>query len=273
MEKIMKKNFILLVVISLLVLPFQAFAKDINKKLSFDTYIFLAQYEQTKSNPAKKNLLKDYSFQSKNGVDLTKIYIKINGNYNQTELEKLDAKVLVKTKSVVLISLPVAKIEEVAKLDFVEFVEISKPPKPLLDRALPSSNVDKVHQGINLKSEYFGEGVIVGVVDYAFDFTHPMFLDENGNSRVKRAWIASDESGSPPANFDVGTLYTDSSIIKNVVKYSSRNGYHGTHVLGIAAGSEIKAVKSTYSGVASKSDIVVVDAGYGEGLNLNINEY
>jgi subtilisin family serine protease len=207
----------------------------------------LARYEQTKSNPAEKNLLKDYSFQSENGVDLTKIYIKINGNYNQTELAKLDAKVLVKTKSVVLISLPVTKIEEVAKLDFVEFVEISKPPKPLLDKALPSSNVDKVHQGINLKSEYFGEGVIVGVVDWGFDFTHPMFSDENGNSRVKYAWI------------DSRSIYTDSSIIKDSVKYSYRYHYHGTHVLGIAAGSEVKGQKSTYSGVASKSDIAVVE--------------
>jgi subtilisin family serine protease len=257
----MKKNVVALTLISLLVLSFQMFSKDINKKLSFDTYIFLNQYEQTKINPVKKNLLKDYSFQSKNGVDLTKLYIKINTNYNQTALEKLDAKVLVKTKSVVLISVPVSKIEELTDLDFVEFIEVSKPPKPLLDKALPATNVDKVHQGIDLERSYFGEGVIVGVVDHGFDFTHPMFSDENGNCRVKRAWIVSDNSGNSPANFDIGTLYTNPNGIKNVVKYSSQNGYHGTHVLGIAAGSVVESVKSKYSGVASKSDIAVVDRG------------
>jgi hypothetical protein len=36
--------------------------------------------------------------------------------------------------------------------------------------------VDKVHRGLNLKQSYIGEGVIVGIVDIGFDFTHPMFL-------------------------------------------------------------------------------------------------
>ena len=80
-------------------------------------------------------------------------------------MEKLDAKVLVKTKTIALISIPINKIDELSKLDFVEYIDIAKQPKPLLDKAIPSTNVDKVHQGIDLQRSYYGEGVIVGVVD------------------------------------------------------------------------------------------------------------
>jgi len=277
----MTKNLFLLTATLLLVFSTQLFSQDFNRKLSFETHIFLKKYEQTKTDTvnqtARKNSLRNYSFQSKNDVSFTKLYIKINDvnvdkNFIQEKLENLDAKVLVKTKSVILISIPINKINELAELDFVKFIDISTQPEPLLDRALPSSNVDKVHQGFNLERSYFGEGVIVGIVDHGFDFTHPMFLDENGNSRVVRAWLVADESGTPPANSDVGTLYTNPTVIQNTVQFSSKNGNHGTHCIGIAAGSEVEGIKNTYSGVASKADIAIVDRGFGEFVSFDIAE-
>ena len=255
-------------IVALVLLPTVLLSKDFNNKLSFETHIFLRQYEKIKTDTVnqkdRKNSLKDYSFQSNDSVSTAKLYVKINDvnidkNFIQEELEKLDAKVLVRTKSVVLISIPINKIEELAELDFVRFIEISKRPKPLLDRALPSSKVGEVHQGTNLERSYFGEGVIVGVVDWGFDFMHPMFLDAEGNSRIVRAWLIDDDSGEPPGNSDVGTLYKDSQI-KNFIWYSTKET-HGSHVLGIAAGSEVVGKKGTYSGVASKSVIAVVDMG------------
>jgi len=265
MNKITNKRNLFLLTTMLLALNLQVLSKDFNNKISFDTHIFLKKYEQAKVNPERKISLKNYSFQSRDSVSTAKLYIKINENYNQNELEKLDAKVLVRTKSVVLISIPINKIEKLTRLDFVEFIEISKQPRPLLERALPSSNVVPVHQGLDLERSYFGEGVIVGIIDGGFDFTHPMFSDENGNSRVKRAWLSHDESGTPPANSNLGTLFTDSSVIKNVVKYSSDFMSHATHVTGIAAGTEVAGRHFTHKGVATKSDIAVVSMEFMEG--------
>ena len=272
----MQNKLVLIALISIfIVLPTQMFSSEKDfiqtgtentRKLSFGTRIFLHKYEMQKNNPERKNLLNDYSFQNRNDVNTAKFYIKINEKFNQTELEKLDAKVLVRTKSIVLVSIPINKIEDLAGFDFVEFIEVSTRPQPMLDHALHSSRVDKVHQGIELARSYFGEGVIVGIGDIGFDFTHPMFSDKDGNSRVKRAWIPH-ESGTPPAGMTTGHLYTDSSEIKYVLQYSKeevvpgcgRTGIHGTHVLGIAAGTSVEAEKSTYSGVATGSDIVVVE--------------
>jgi subtilisin family serine protease len=88
-----------------------------------------------------------------------------------------------------------------------------------------------------------------------------MFSDENGNCRVKMVWLPADTNGNPPANFDYGTLYTDSNYIKNILKYSSTSNSHATHVLGIAAGTRVQGKKNTYSGVAPKADIVAIELG------------
>ena len=59
----------------------------------------------------------------------------------------------------------------------------------------------------------------------------------------------------------MGHLYADSNEIKNVLRYSSNQESHGTHVLGIAAGTPVKAQKATYSGIAKDADIVAVELG------------
>jgi len=92
-----------------------------------------------------------------------------------------------KTRSIAILSLPVNQIEKLSALDFVERVEIAMRTKPLLDSAIPSSNVSKVHQGIDLKQTYTGKGVIVGIGDFGVDFTHPMFSTPDGTPRVKVA--------------------------------------------------------------------------------------
>jgi subtilisin family serine protease len=127
----------------------------------------------------------------------------------------------------------------------------------LLNKALPSSKVDKIHKGEGLEQSYFGKDVIVGVVDYGFDFTHPMFQDANGNCRFKRAWVSGDE-GTPPEGSEYGNLLTENEIYD--YQFSSKAS-HGTHVLGIAAGSAVEGLKNNYSGVASEADIAVVELG------------
>ena len=239
----MKKTFFIAIISVLF--SANVFAGNYNK-LTFDTYVFLKMHEKTGIANLKKS--NDYFLQSKNGIEYTKLYIKVNENYSKSQVENLGCKELVKTKSVALLSAPINQIEQLSALDFVELIEIAKQPKPFLDKALPSSNVDKVHQGIDLQRSYFGEGVIVGIVDWGFDFTHPMFSDENGNSRVKRAWLTGDNTGLyHPENFDYGTLYTNSDYIKDSLKCSSiAAGGHGTHVLGIATGTKIECKKKTY---------------------------
>ena len=56
-------------------------------------------------------------------------------------------------------------------------VELASRAVPDLDKARYGTRVDSVHAGIGLPTAFHGEGVLVGVLDWGFDYTHPMFYD------------------------------------------------------------------------------------------------
>jgi subtilisin family serine protease len=83
-----------------------------------------------------------------------------------------------------------------------------------------------------------GKGVVMGIQDIGFDLTHPNFYDSTATKyRIKRLWdqLSVDTFGS---RFYVGKDYTSKRVL---LRYAhSRDGEsqtHGTHTLGIAAGS------------------------------------
>lgn len=120
-----------------------------------------------------------------------------------------------------------------------------------LNKSVADTYVDSVWNGINLPDAYSGEGVIIGITDWGFDYTHPVFYDTSmTNYRILRAWDQYKTSGPAPEGFDYGTefvgkdaLLTAQCDTSNVYKY----GYHGTHVAGIAAGA---GAGTAYRGVA-----------------------
>ena len=120
-------------------------------------------------------------------------------------------------------------------------VELASKAVPDLERARVGTRVDSVHAGINLPQAFHGEGVLIGVLDWGFDYTHPNFYDTTLTStRIRGAWDQYRQSGPAPAGFDYGTvaetpadLMAMGSDTANVYSYST----HGTHVAGIAGGS------------------------------------
>ena len=58
-----------------------------------------------------------------------------------------------------------------------------------MDDARFGTRVDSVHAGYNLPQPYHGEGVLIGVLDWGFDYTHPNFLDTTlSESRIRGVW-------------------------------------------------------------------------------------
>jgi subtilisin family serine protease len=217
-----------------------------SNKLSFETYLFLQQGGKNTTH-----------LQSQTSVN---VFLKVDDSYDLDLVTKLGGKELVKTKTISLVSIPIENIVALSELPFVQYVDIEKQIKPNLNIAMQSVNADDVHSGIGLERSYMGEGVILGIIDIGVDFTHTFLLDEYGRSRVQRAWLMGDDStGNPPAGYDVGTLYTDTSVIKNQVKYSFDMMSHGTGTLGCAAGSKTKCKHATYVGSAPKAELAVVD--------------
>ena len=116
-----------------------------------------------------------------------------------------------------------------------------------------------------------GRGVVVGICDWGFDFTHPNFRNADGTTRLIALW---DQRGSgdprAPAPFNYGRLMT-ADAINAALKQSdpcaalgyhpasgdpTNTGSHGTHVADILAGN--RREPGSRVGLASGSDLVFV---------------
>lgn len=111
-----------------------------------------------------------------------------------------------------------------------------------------------------------GKGTLFALIDSGLDFTHPDFIDENGNTRIISIWDQT-TNGNPPEKFSFGTQYSEEEInaaLKgdsplDILPFTDEIG-HGTAVCGIAVGNG-RSSGGREKGVAPNADIVVVKLG------------
>ncbi|MDR0419523.1 MAG: S8 family peptidase [Prevotellaceae bacterium] len=196
------------------------------------------------------------------------VFVRFSGELDEDLLMLLDATVQTKVDGIATVYLPKDNVAEIAQISNVEFISIGGKVHKTLDISNTAINADSVHQGLGeLRQAYSGDGVIVGVCDFGLDFTHPMFFDENGNTKIKRVWNQKDEMGTKPSGFAYGSEYQTADQLQ-AKQTSNREDTHGTHVTGIAAGSGGKLGK--YKGIASSADIVFVEIKEDEYATRNI---
>jgi subtilisin family serine protease/outer membrane protein OmpA-like peptidoglycan-associated protein len=129
-----------------------------------------------------------------------------------------------------------------------------------------------------------GRGVVVGVVDWGFDFAHPAFRNPDGTTRIVALWDqrASKKPGAPMP-FAYGMLHTREAIdaaLRARDPYAALGyhpadadggtGSHGTHVAAIAAGSGGPGLPA---GVAPGAELVLVhNAPWGEDTSQKLGD-
>ena len=129
-------------------------------------------------------------------------------------------------------------------LDFGSFTYSSIPQcYTLLDmEAMGQAGITPVQNYPTL--ELMGENVMIGFVDTGIDYTHPVFRELDGRTRIEAIWDQTVQSGSPPEGFAYGTEFTEEQINEalaeenplSVVPSSDDTG-HGTYTASLAAGS------------------------------------
>ena len=170
------------------------------------------------------------------------------------ELEAMGATVRDRRNGMAIVEMPVGILEKASELAKVKFVSTPKKVKALNDKARAKSKVDLVRAGIPnpenpSEIRYFdGTGVVTGLMDTGLDPNHIMFKNSDGTSRVKGISVFSGSQG------DV-TRYSSASDIASFTTENEEET-HGTHVLGMMAGSYTGG-DSDWSGVATGSDIYV----------------
>lgn len=110
---------------------------------------------------------------------------------------------------------------------------------------------------------YTGLGSLICIIDTGIDYQSPVFINEDGTSRIVAIWDQTIRNGTAPEPFGYGSFYTNVQINEALlsdnplflVPSEDTNG-HGTFLASIAAGNEVEA--DDFQGAAPEAGIVVV---------------
>jgi minor extracellular serine protease Vpr len=173
-------------------------------------------------------------------------------------LETIGARVGTKAGNIWTVQVPLQNVREFTQVKGIDYIQLDEPAFPELNEARKATRVDSVHAGINLFCPFRGDGIVMGIIDAGFDYSHPVFFDTTGTHyRVKKVWEQKN-AGTPPAAFSYGNEITDSLTMW--AEGTDNGQTHGTHVGGIAAGSGFggSVDNRVLRGVAFESDLVFV---------------
>lgn len=199
-----------------------------------------------------------YVYSKINNRQYLNAFVKVNEDIDLSYFDGMGILIGTKAGDIWTLKIPVNKVEEFTSLKKgIVHIQLDQPVYFNMDKAREKTNVDLVHEGIDLPQAFTGKDVVVGILDVGFDYTHPTFWDVKGQRyRVKRVWEQKTE-GIPPSSYSYGHELKDSiNIISQLTDNSKQS--HGTHVAGIAAGSGRGGNGDKYKGVAFESDLVFV---------------
>jgi subtilisin family serine protease len=200
------------------------------------------------------------------GEHVVPALIKVTDDFNPSALAAHRVQINTHLGTLYSIHIPVSSYQEFIGIEGITYIELSKKVFSRLDKALEASGVNRIHRGEDLSQPFSGKDVVMGIIDFGFDYTHPTFYDpETGVYRIVKVWEQNASTGSPPEGFSYGRELTDEQALLNARTDIELTG-HGTHVAGIAAGSG-GALQAQYRGVAYDSEIVLVSLNAGDGIS------
>lgn len=208
----------------------------ISQKTQFDVSRLIALTPEIEKE--NKTVLDLYPIMKMNGTH----YVSFLGKKGTGVLAQQDGIVFGKqTGSIVSVRVALEKLPQLQAIQGIEFLELAGKIKPTLDKVVFDTRVDSVHAGIGLPEIYSGKDVFIGITDWGFDYSSPMFYDTLlQETRIFAAWDQFKTSGPAPSGYSYGTVYdSPAEFIAAGADTANQYSYatHGTHVAGIAGGS------------------------------------
>lgn len=184
--------------------------------------------------------------------------IKIARGYSAADLEAEGVKVNSLRGAIAVVSVATADVERVAALPCVETLEMSRRLRATMDLSRESSSVAKIHDGTDLDQPYTGKGVVVGIVDGGLDPNHINFRKEDGSSRL--GYLGHCYRDSKSQDGWTGTQYDRDNIWRFTT--DTEETFHGTHTMGILAGSYRGPIRAAVARNSQVADIQTIDNPY-----------
>ncbi|MBR2862910.1 MAG: S8 family peptidase [Bacteroidaceae bacterium] len=257
----MKKHIILLLVVGLGLTPLFS-----QSKLSPSAHHLLLQQKVVHKSEKGIKALSENADQT-----LLAAYIRVKKETDRQVLQQLGLRINLDLGHILTVQMPLSALPLLEKIEGVEYVQTASAVQPMMDKARTVSDADRLVSGEGLSHPFRGEGVIVGIIDMGFDYTHPNFFNhEKGELRIKRVWEQNYDKGTPPQGFSYGSeLATAEAILE--AEGDVKTNSHGTHVCGIATGS-FNSTDVPWHGIAGDAEIVLVSIGEATANNVNISD-
>ncbi len=202
----------------------------------------------------------DMSKSAMRGIDTESVaaVVTVNSTDDFDKLTAMGYDIDYTLSDMAMITLPLCDVDNLIAQSWIRQVSFGGEATPLLDIARESTGVNTVHLGTEegLQQAYTGAGVVVALYDTGLDPNHINFLNDDNSTRVKGITTVSGSAATQQ--------YYESK--RQISSFTTENTgeTHGTHVLGIAAGSykgDATFAGTTgempYYGVATGADIVV----------------
>ena len=199
------------------------------------------------------------ALQTKDGGAKTELWMlaKVSDRFDARKLKAQGITVGSKAGDIITLRLTADKIRVLDQnADILQYC-IAHPVYPTMNQTRKDTRTDSVQAGAGLPKPYTGKGVLIGITDWGFDYTHINYNNNGSNNRrLLRAWDQFKLSGPAPTGFDYGTVFVNrDELLEAQCDTFGLYGYatHGTHVAGISAG---RGVDGNYTGQAPNANLL-----------------
>ncbi len=233
-------------------------------KMTYETRFIIQQvykeYNLSKGTSVQwNNLVKTYPIYPSNGTFTLSFLAKKNHSFNESLFKSKGIIIGSQLGDILTLRVPVNVLNQINLLQGIDYIEVAGKASPMLDRVLFDTRVDSVHKGISLPEMYTGKDVLIGITDWGFDYTSPMFYDTLlTETRIHAVWDQFKTSGPAPAGYTYGAEFSgDANLLLAETDTTNFYGHstHGTHVAGIAGGS---GAGTKYRGMAYEAEFLMV---------------
>lgn len=250
----MRKKYIIYIGAAMLYAPLQMSGQQV---LSPRTAISMSQLQR--QNATSRVARAEKPVDKSGATTAVTAYVTINPDV--TAWSDLGIKPMATVGNTATVRLTAEQIERLSQQPGVSYIQLTAAPAQMLDKARQETGVDAIHDGTTLSKPFTGKGVVVGIVDAGFDYTHSAFRNpSDGTLRIRRVWEQKGsqqlEGAKAPDKYGYGIELNTPELIAASQGDTDANS-HGTHVAGIATGSD-DYKEGAYEGVAPDADIVLV---------------
>lgn len=186
-------------------------------------------------------------------------FVKFRKGDAEQLLAKYGCQKVTQIGNIYIVNIPLTQLEALAADDHVERIEAQLGGKAMNDVTPQWVNSAPVQSGVELPRGYDGTGVVLGIIDDGFDVAHPAFYATDGETyRIKTfVYDSADNNETKGIATPIGREYTTQEDILTSAHLGDSSSGHGTHCLGIAAGS---GYGTPYRGIAYGADIFAISS-------------